>query len=302
MSTVIASKRSLRRWLWVHEWTSLISTIFVLIACITGLPLVFHHELEALFASEQIQAATEERSFDALIEAAEVAHPGHVAQMVLRQQTDPGATMIALGETIDAPLESALMARVANADGAVLDAAGVYDGVLGTITQIHVELLSGQFGMLFLGLMTLLLLVAIISGVVLYAPFMGNRAFATVRDGDVRRRWFDLHNALGMVLALWLFVVSITGAINTIGSPLIQMWLMTGMQDAVATDMAEPIAPEAQQTSFQDAYNLAQQRMPDTDFFFAMFPGNGYSSDRHYLIFNTGRDPLSSRLFKPVIV
>ena len=41
----MSTKEAVRRWYVVHKWTSLISTVFVLIACITGLPLVFHHEI-----------------------------------------------------------------------------------------------------------------------------------------------------------------------------------------------------------------------------------------------------------------
>ncbi len=298
------SKRALGRWFALHEWTSLVCTLFILTACLTGLPLIFHHELESLFAEEDdgVSGKSQVLNFDGLLASAEAANPGMVVQMVLRQQTDPNVTIVGLGRTIDAPLEESLLTRVSNFDGRVLDAGSAYDGLLGTLTQIHVELLAGQMGMFFLGLMTILLLLAIISGVVLYAPFMGNRSFATVRDGDTRRRWFDLHNSLGMILAVWLFVVSITGAVNTIGSPMIQMWLMTDMQTIVADDMAQPIAESARRTSFQAAFEESQQRLPDSDFYFAMFPGNGYSSDRHYLIFNTGREPLSSRLFKPVII
>ncbi len=40
------TKDAVRRWYVVHKWTSLVSTIFVLIACVTGLPLVFHHEID----------------------------------------------------------------------------------------------------------------------------------------------------------------------------------------------------------------------------------------------------------------
>ena len=35
-----------RRWYVVRKWTSLASTPFVPIACVTGQPLVFHHEME----------------------------------------------------------------------------------------------------------------------------------------------------------------------------------------------------------------------------------------------------------------
>lgn len=40
--------------------------------------------------------------------------------------------------------------------------------------KLHVDLFAGLPGTLFLGFMGLLLLVAIVSGVVLYAPFMRN--------------------------------------------------------------------------------------------------------------------------------
>ncbi|MDF3626071.1 PepSY domain-containing protein [Brytella acorum] len=35
----------LRRWVWIHKWTSIISTVFLLILCTTGLPLIFGDEI-----------------------------------------------------------------------------------------------------------------------------------------------------------------------------------------------------------------------------------------------------------------
>ena len=40
------TRDAVRRWHVVRKWTSLVSTLYVLIACVTGLPLVFHHEIE----------------------------------------------------------------------------------------------------------------------------------------------------------------------------------------------------------------------------------------------------------------
>src|SRR3990170_6944715 len=48
--------RSLRRWGFVHKWTSLICTLFMLLLCITGLPLIFHHEIDDLLHSH-VEAA-----------------------------------------------------------------------------------------------------------------------------------------------------------------------------------------------------------------------------------------------------
>ena len=40
------TSRAFRIWSWLHKWTSLISTGFILMLCLTGLPLIFHHEIE----------------------------------------------------------------------------------------------------------------------------------------------------------------------------------------------------------------------------------------------------------------
>ena len=43
---------NLRRWRLVHRWTSLICSVNLLILCVTGLILVFHHEIEHLMGDE----------------------------------------------------------------------------------------------------------------------------------------------------------------------------------------------------------------------------------------------------------
>mgnify|MGYP003784370703 CR=1 FL=1 len=43
---------TIRKWSWVHKWSSLTCTVFLLMLCITGLPLVFHHEINGLLYDE----------------------------------------------------------------------------------------------------------------------------------------------------------------------------------------------------------------------------------------------------------
>ena len=40
--------KTIRRWSFVHTWTSLICTVFLLMLALTGLPLIFHHEIDHL--------------------------------------------------------------------------------------------------------------------------------------------------------------------------------------------------------------------------------------------------------------
>src|SRR3546814_2878954 len=69
--------------------------------------------------------------------------------------------------------------------------------------------------------MGLLFVIAIVSGVVLYGPFMKKLSFGTVRKHrSTRLKWLDLHNLLGAVTLVWATVVGVTGVINELAVPL----------------------------------------------------------------------------------
>ena len=36
----------MRFWVWAHKWSSLICTAFLLVLCVTGLPLIFRGEID----------------------------------------------------------------------------------------------------------------------------------------------------------------------------------------------------------------------------------------------------------------
>ena len=42
------SGSALRRWRWVHRWSSIVCTLFLLMLCLTGLPLIFDDEIDHL--------------------------------------------------------------------------------------------------------------------------------------------------------------------------------------------------------------------------------------------------------------
>ena len=41
------SRGAIRFWYLVHKWSSLIPAAFLLMLCLTGLPLIFHDEIDA---------------------------------------------------------------------------------------------------------------------------------------------------------------------------------------------------------------------------------------------------------------
>ena len=70
----MASARSLRVWTWLHTWSSLVCTLFMLLLCLTGLPLIFHHEIEHLTGDAvelpALQHGGPPATFDAVLQAA----------------------------------------------------------------------------------------------------------------------------------------------------------------------------------------------------------------------------------------
>src|SRR3546814_11171012 len=75
------------------------------------------------------------------------------------------------------------------------------------IFQLHTHMFLGRPVMLFLGLMGFLFFIALVSGTVLYAPFMRKLDFGTLRvSRSERLRQIDYHNLLGIVALAWMSV------------------------------------------------------------------------------------------------
>src|SRR5690606_35898580 len=185
--------------------------------------------------------------------------------------------------------------------GDVLPAAQFNEGVMYFLYRLHTDLFLDLPGMLFMGVMGLLFAVAIISGLVLYGPFMRRQRFGTLRTGRSRRlAWLDLHNVLGVVTLGWALVVGLTGAINTLAKPLEQAWQTEQLGEFAAQYAGQP--KPTRLASLQAAVDTARTAEPGMRPAFVSFPGTGYSGDHHYGVFMQGSTPLTERLYRPVLI
>src|SRR5690606_10203177 len=172
---------------------------------------------------------------------------------------------------------------------------------MGIMLALHVDLFAGLPGELFLGFMGLLFVVAIVSGVVLYGPFMKKLDFGTVRaTRSTRLKWLDLHNLLGIVTLVWAFVVGLTGVINELSTPMFRLW-----QASELPRLLEPYQGRSvptQLASVQSAADTAIGALPGREVSLIAYPGNAYGSPHHYLIWLKGDTPLTAKLNTPVLV
>ncbi len=296
--------RTLRAWSWLHKWSSLVSTVFLLVLCLTGLPLIFHHQIGHWLGTEVVsptmRADAPRVTLDQVMAVAKARFPSKVSMYVSQEPDDDTLWFVTMG---DSPTAATGLKQVAvdARTGQPLAEPRLDRGLMFVIHTIHVELFAGENGKLFLGFMGLLMLVAIVSGVVLYAPFMRKLRFGEVRrDRSARVKWLDLHNLLGIVTLTWAIVVGATGIINTWADLVIAHW----RNDQVAQMLApyRGLPPVTQLGSLEKAVASARAREPAMKIGFIAFPGTAFSSAHHYGVFMRGRAALTERLFKPVLV
>jgi len=300
------NSRKIKTWAWVHKWSSLVCTVFMLLLCLTGLPLIFHHEIGHLLGTEveapKMPAGTPRVSLDRVLEVARAQHPDRVVQFASQPEDDDGLWFVTLTPT-PAPTDDFKSVAVDARTGVILAQPKFDEGFMYVMFKLHVDLFAGLPGKLFLGFMGFLLLVAIVSGVVLYSPFMRKLDFGTVRrEKRPRLKWLDLHNLLGIVTLVWLFVVGATGMINTWADLVIKYWQYDQLTTLLAPYKNEPVVAVSERGSVQHSYEAAMQQAPGNRLSFIAFPGTSFSSPHHTTFFLQGKEPFTSKLLQPVLV
>nr|WP_315528343.1 PepSY-associated TM helix domain-containing protein [uncultured Achromobacter sp.] len=299
---------TIKTWYWIHKWTSLVCTIFLLIICLTGLPLVFHHEIEHWLDDAKplsdVPANTPPANLDTLVASAKSMYPGEVIDYLF---FDPDEPQVWVGMA-KKPGDGQASGHAVRMDGRTGDV--LLDGppytqdkfsFMGIMLALHVDLFAGLPGELFLGFMGLLFCVAIVSGVVLYGPFMKKLEFGTVRaTRSTRLKWLDLHNLLGIVTLVWAFVVGVTGVINELSTPLFRLWQSTELVRILEPYKGQTVPTEL--ASAQLAADTAKKALPGNEVSFIAFPGNAFGSPHHYIAWMRGDTPLTSKLNTPVLV
>lgn len=302
---------SLRRWSAVHRWSSLVCTLFLLVICVTGLPLVFADDIDDWLHPPPLAAvvpSSDSVSLDRLVAESRARFPGERVVTVFRDDRAP-LVNVWLAAKPDAstgrPARLHYLAFDARSGMALEDVqpAGQRRGrVMNVMLTLHRDMFAGLPGELFLGAMGVLFVVAVISGVVLYGPFTKHLEFGTIRATRARRiRWLDLHNLLGIATLVWVFVVGATGVINELAKPLFGLWLRGDVAQLLSRYHGQtPPAPSAL-TSVQAALVTATRAVPGMRVAEITFPSRG-GSPWHYVAWTKGETPLTSRLSRPVLI
>jgi uncharacterized iron-regulated membrane protein len=293
-------------WGKLHRWSSLACTVFLLLLCVTGLPLVLRADMDRWLSGNGAGPAPAVglEQLERMVLAAERLHPG---ARVISASIDEDTARVSLGllpKGAGEPAE-ALQLRFHAASGELLtgqeQAWQGFEPFMDLLFSLHTDMFAGLAGALFLGAMALLFLVAIVSGVVLYGPFTQKLAFGTIRrERSARIRWLDMHNLLGIVTLCWAFMVGLTGAINELSLPLYQRWLVADVQPVLAAWQGRPLPALGQAVSVPDAVRAARPLMAGQTLARVMPPGD--VSPWHFALMVHGDTPQAAWRYDMILV
>jgi uncharacterized iron-regulated membrane protein len=172
--------------------------------------------------------------------------------------------------------------------------------VMRALLRLHTELFAGFAGEMLLVGAGVVFLAALVSGALLYGPFMRKLDFGTVRPKSSRLKWLDLHNLLGICVLAWLLVVGLTGVLNELSKPLSAQWRAHGMNEMLRAYRGQPVPQQL--GSAREAMATVRAALPERNVTSIIFPSTSFSNPHHYLVWTNGNTALTTRLFTAALV
>ncbi|WP_166931428.1 PepSY domain-containing protein [Asaia sp. As-1742] len=298
------TNQGVRRWRWVHRWSSVVCTAFLLILSLTGLPLIFEDDIAAMLdpaIGASVSHAVTLAHVDTAVAAAHRRYPAEAIRFV-GLEAETGRILIQLSHAADDPFKQMHQMAFSAANATLLrDGDPPGDAVMDTILELHMALLAGLPGELFLCVIGLIFLVAVISGLILYTPFSRRLRFGEIRrNRSARLRWLDVHNLIGMTTGAWVAIVGVTGVMNTLATPLFGLWRLHDIAPVLRPYVHDaPIVPKAPVSL---AIAQAETALPGMQASFVTFPSHLDGSPDHFVVWTQGSSKLRSRLMSPVLV
>lgn len=280
--------------------------------CVTGLPLIFHDEIDLLtdeqpeYGMPGVGSSSDAEGLlplDEIMRRALATRPGEVPVYMAFDNDQPSMTVTTAPRPNSPGAEMTIQffdRSTGEQIGMTADSDG---GVMHFLLQLHTDMFLGLPGMLFLAVIGILFIAALVSGVVLYAPFMRKLDFGTIRvSRSPRLKWLDYHNLLGIVALAWMLVVGLTGVINALSTPIEDIWQASELADMTSEYAGREALPPARYGSLDRAMAQARAVLPGNNPQFVAFPGGTFSSKHHYAVFFQGDTPLTERLLTPALI
>lgn len=206
----------------IHRWISAICGAFFLLLCLTGLPLIFSGDV---YRWNEIDERPNfgELSYQELWSGMAAGLTQFAAEMpgcrvdAIAAYAERGVLLYSL--TWQGDHGNMRRARLAYApeSGEIVPWRSSYvkspmlAEFMGTMHDLHLRMSMGYVGLIVLTVMCILSLLSVVGGILLYPSFMRRHLFGGTRGGTSAGNFFDWHNFLGMITAVWAVLMTLSG-------------------------------------------------------------------------------------------
>ena len=254
-----------RRWvLWLHLGVGLGLGLMLVVVALSGSLIVFRAEIEdALHASlTRVFPGGSRVALQPILDRAQGAHPGAMFHTI-NLPTSAGQSVSFWGHDGEG---RSFHAYANPYTGELLGADLAGDNPTEWLYHLHANLLAGAVGEQVNGVAAGLWVVLVITGIALWWPRRGRPwrdAFVVQWRAQWRRRNFDLHRVTGIVVAVPLLLVAITGAYFPFKTPF--RWFaetLTGTHASEDSPHSRSVGLETKQVSIDDILRVAGTSFP----------------------------------------
>jgi uncharacterized iron-regulated membrane protein len=193
----------------LHLYSGLVAGIFIVILSVTGSLMVFEDEIDRALNPKLtwVQPRDKRLSLTEIKSSFEAKYPG---QSVVAFSISP-RNDIAWGATLESKASQSSLSLAFNQfTGEVLGKDSDRNNFVSYVHDLHLRLMMGDTGGSIVSFAAVVLLFLSISGIVLWWP----RKLLTVNwRGQLKQLNFELHQALGIYLSLFLMIFAITAIV-----------------------------------------------------------------------------------------
>jgi uncharacterized iron-regulated membrane protein len=291
----------------LHRWASLLATPFFLVLCVTGTILIFHEEIDdalGVVPKTELAAGHTVAPISRMVAAAKAKSPDAKPMFVFFDEHDPARLAVGMAPKGSRKLDQATLSFFNTGSGELLQSVDPGKTLTGFVLEWHAQWFLGLPGQLFSGLVGLAVLLSLLSGLVVYAPYAKRVAFGEVRRARGQRvAQLDLHNLVGVVVLGWALVVSATGVLLTLGSIAVQVYAMTELKEmASMVPAVANAANEAGDAGIDKVIESARATRPNRRLTLVAFPGTDISGERTYTALMAGVSGYDQKLFDVAVI
>lgn len=259
---------------WIHLYGGLVLGGVLILISISGSVLMFKDTIDQWLRPDLrvVEPAGDRASMDRMLAAVREAHPKATPWIADLPSESTEPLVVRLGPEAPSVYVDPYRAEV-------LGSRAPDEGVVNTLSALHVDLLAGTSGHVLVGVSGLLLVLLTATGLVLWWPrrlkALGQALRIAWRHGALRFN-YDLHRAGGFYTALFLVLTSLTGS-AFVFYPTTQQLIGT----LTASDPWPPAPPTVTEeqrpddrstVSYARALDAAQQALPEAESTFLTFP------------------------------